>query len=163
MKKSTAIVRVALFGAALLATYILVPMGFRMGWDTTLRPLFGFLLIFGSIIFFLFTASQLEEVILAAGRPINASALEPEVLYIVESVTVQRGAGTYVASLAVLKRAVLNSGEIDKQTDRLLVFFPRKELREGGRVMAVTTKWFDAFSKSGATSETALVIIESEA
>lgn len=125
---------------------------------------FSVLLVMVPIISLAVSAVGLGQTCLAVGKPMQASALEPEVVYIVETITVRRGAGNYVASLAVLRRAVLQTAEVDSlTTNRLLVFFPDKELREGGRVMGVTDKWFEAFSKSGATSETTLVLVGSQA
>ncbi len=163
MKKSTAVLNVFLFGAALLAVHTFIPIGFSVNWEGTLHILWSLMCIFAPICGVGYFGARLVEALQAAGRPIMASALEPEVLYIVESAIVERGAGTYIASLAVLKKAVLADGETDRQTNRLLVFFPGKELREGGRVMGVTTKWFEAFSKTGATSETTLVLVGSQA
>ncbi len=163
MKRNTAVLNVFLFGAVLLAACSFIPIGFSVTWEGSLHILWSLMCIFAPVCGVGYFGSRLVEALQTAGRPIMASALEPEVLYTVESVTVRRVGTTYVASLAVLKRAVLLTGEVDNQTDRLLVFFADEELREGGRVMGVTTKWFEAFSKSGATSDTTLVLVGSQA
>lgn len=162
MKNLAALSQVFLFGAALLATYVLVPIGFNRSWEGTLQILpVSVLLVIGPIAFLVYSVFCLITTLKAAGRPIDATALEPETVYIVESVTVRRGAGHLVASLAVLKKAVLETGEVDTLTDRLLVFFHGKELHEGERVMGVTRKFFSTFSKSGATSQgTTLVLLK---
>ncbi len=158
----TVTLRVLLFGASTLLAYVAVPIGWNMYWENVARGVLSIVLILVPLILFGYQFTSLVKECLAAGKPINASALEPEILYIVDGVMVRRGGG-HASSLAVLRRAVLEGDEVDKLTERLLVFFPDQELKEGGRVMAVTPKWYEAFSKTGATSETTLVLVGSQA
>ncbi|MEI6345919.1 MAG: hypothetical protein WCO79_01680 [bacterium] len=161
MKKHTAVLKVIYFGVSVLVVDILLPIGFNMTWEGVAWMLWSFMVIVAPLFFLAVTSSDLFQACIAIGKPMKASALEPEVVYIVESVTLRPGAANRVSSLAVLKRAIPETSEADRYSDRLFVFFPDKELHEGGQVMGVTAKWFEVFSKSGAASQTTLVLVGS--